>query len=104
MKPLSDTFRKNGFNYVRIMREGNIALYAQRLKDGPIEKDAKCLAYEVFKVKQNPDYIMAGTLIPAHESAPGNEEFGRLGWSFNTLERAKAKFNEMVAREKAGKE
>lgn len=90
MKPLGTTYRKNTYHYEQVIRDGDLAIFKQRLRPGE-----GCLAFEVIRVRQDPDRMIAGTLVPAHERAPGNEEFGRFGWSFSTLEAAKAKLREL---------
>ena len=90
MKPLGNSFSKNGFHYELVIRRGDIAIYKQRLRPG-----AGCLAYEVFKVKMVKECTIVGKLVEAHEAAPGNEEFGRLGWSYPDLERARNKMKEL---------
>lgn len=92
MTPFPITFNKNGFHYEQILRNGQIAIYKQRLRPG-----AGCLAFEVIKIRQKEESMMFGKPIEAHEIGPSNEEFGRWGWSFNSLERAKAKFHALVA-------
>ncbi len=91
MKPLGDSYSKNKFHYELICRENDVAIFKQRLRPG-----AGCLAYEVIIVQQAKEYIIQGAVIPAHEYAPGNEAFGTLGWSFPTLDRAKAKMKEVL--------
>lgn len=92
MKPIGTTYRKNGFHYDIIRREGLIAIAQQRLAPG-----RGCLAFEVIKIRECPEANFAGTIVPAHESAPGNEEWGNRGWTFPTIERATAKFEALVA-------
>jgi hypothetical protein len=99
MTPLGDTYKKNGFTYELVTREGDIAIFQQRLRPG-----VGCLAYEVIIVQKDPDRTIAGAFIPAHERAPGNEEFGRKGWSMPTLQRARAKMAELVAAQESGNE
>lgn len=94
MKPLGTTYRKNGFHYDIIRREGLIAIAQQRLAPG-----RGCLAFEVIKIRECPEANFAGTIVPAHESAPGNEEWGNRGWTFPTIERATPKFEALVAQE-----
>jgi hypothetical protein len=93
MTPLGDTYRKNGFTYELITREGDIAIFQQRLRPG-----AGCLAYEVIIVQKDPDRTIAGAFIPAHERAPGNPDWGRYGWTYPTLVRAKAKMSELMGK------
>jgi hypothetical protein len=95
MKPLPDSFAKNGFTYEKIMREGNLAIYQQRLRPG-----AGCLAFEVFRVRESKGgtYTVGGktlTAMPA-ETGPSNEDFGKTAWSYPALERAKAKFRALL--------
>ena len=91
MKPLGNTFKKNSFHYELVVRDGDIAIFKQRLRPGE-----GCLAYEVIKVLKAETYEIAGNTVEAHEYAPGNEAFGRDGWTFPTLERAKAKMRELL--------
>ncbi len=94
MRPLGTTYRKNSFHYEIVRREGLIAIAMQRLSPG-----RGCLAYEVIKIRECPEANFAGTIVPAHESAPGNEEWGNRGWTFPTLERATAKFEALIKAE-----
>lgn len=86
------TFSKNTFHYEQILRDGQFAIYKQRLRPG-----AGCLAFEVIRIKQIPESKMFGSVVEAHEAGPSNEAFGTDGWSYPTLERAKAKFHTLVA-------
>lgn len=97
MKPLGTTYRKNTFHYEQITRDGDVAIFKQRLREG-----VGCLAYEVIIVQQDPEREIAGVVIPAHERAPGNEDFGKKGWSYPSLERARAKMRELVAAAEKG--
>ncbi len=92
MKPLPETFNKNTFTYELVLRSGLIAIYKQRLRPG-----VGCLAYEVIRIKEVPEMTMFGKVVEAHEAGPSNEDFGAHGWSYDCLERAKAKFHKLVA-------
>ena len=97
MKPMPLTFVKNTFAYEQVLRNDQIAIYKQRL-NATVDKPVRgCLAYEVIKIRQIPESEMFGQTIEAHEAAPGNEQWGTLGWTFPSLERAKAKFHALVA-------
>lgn len=91
MKPLATTFKKNTFTYELVQRDGDIAIYKQRLRPGE-----GCLAYEVIRVLKAETYEIMGNTVEAHEYAPGNESFGKDGWTYPTLERAKAKMRELL--------
>lgn len=90
MRPLGDSYSKNTFHYEILSRVGNIAIAQQRLRPG-----AGCLAFEVIRIKQIEEGVMFKKVIPAHEVAPGNEEWGKNGWTYPTLAAAKAKAREL---------
>lgn len=81
MKVLETEITKSGFTYRQIRRQGNVAIYSQHLKG----RSGKPLAYEVVVIKQHGEYTLGGVVIPAGESYPGNELFGKLGWSYSSL-------------------
>ncbi len=98
MIPLGN-FSKNGFHYELVTRHDDLAIYKQRLRPG-----AGCLAFEVIRVKKVKECVMFGKIIEAHESSPGNAEWGISGWTYPTLERARAKMRELeLAGEKKNK-
>ena len=81
MKILATEVTKGGFTYRQIRREGMVAIYTQHLKG----RTGTPLAYEVIVIKTHGEYTLGGVTIPPGESYPGNEAFGRLGWSYSTL-------------------
>lgn len=90
MKPLGPTYAKNTFHYDVIARRGRYAIAEQRQKPG-----WRVLAYEVFIVRRVKEAKMFGTVVEAHESVPSNEEWGRLGWTYRTLEEARVKLRQL---------
>lgn len=97
MKPLPLTFTKNTFAYEQVLRDGQIAIYKQRLNATADKPVRGCLAYEVIKIQQVPAGEMFGRPVEAHEIGPSNESWGTQGWTYPTLDRAKAKFHALVA-------
>jgi len=97
-RPLGTTFTKNGFHYELVMREGNVALFKQRLRPG-----AGCLAYEVIRIRVAEATTIMGKDVPRREVGPSNSEWGTHGWTYpaDDLPRAKAKFAALVAAEQA---
>ena len=93
MRPLGTTYKKNGFFYEQVTRHGHFAIFKQRLRPGE-----GCLAYEVIRVKQVPECTICGKLIEAHEAAPGNEEWGVLGFTFPTLQAARERLRMLEAK------
>lgn len=92
-RPLGTSFGKNGYHYEQVVREGNVAIFRQRLRPGEGE-----LAFEVIVIKVVPESTMFGKVIPAREVGPSNEDFGKLGWTYPELSRAKAKMAEVLAK------
>ena len=54
--------------------------------------------YEVMQIRYTTkDVEYYGNVTPAGSPIlPSNEQFGQYGWSYNTLERAENKFNELL--------
>lgn len=90
-RPLGTTFVKNTYFYEQVIRDGNWAIFKQRLRPGVGE-----LAYEVIRIRVKPAVTIMGKLVEAHEAGPSNEAFGRDGFTYPTLAQAKAKLHEMV--------
>jgi len=81
MKILSTEITKKGFTYRQICRQNNVAVYSQHLKG----QSGEPMSYEVIVIKQHGEYTLGGVTIEAGESYPGDEQFGRLGWSYSSL-------------------
>lgn len=93
MRTLSTSYKKNGHLFNLIEREGDIAIYEQ------IEPDSgKRIAYEVFEIQRNEARTIAGKDIEAGESCPGNEQWGRQGFTVYDLKDAKEKQGILAAR------
>jgi len=88
----------NGANPIilkQIKRTDTVALYSRQHKDSD-----KIQGYEVFIIKKR----LKGQALPGglfeeedREVYPSGNSFGKIAWSIITLERAEAKFNELVA-------
>jgi len=85
--PLPLRFEKNGFLYWQICRTDKAAIYEQRTKDG------RSIFYEVWKIRRRPARVIGNTSMPAHETGPTSEQWGREGWTFYNLIMAREKYN-----------
>lgn len=92
MKPLATQFRSNGFDLTQLKRVGVVALFEKTMPG--IARPS----YEVVIVQRHGERVIAGNTIPAAEAMPGAEQWGQKGWSCVTLERAHAKFAEVLAK------
>jgi hypothetical protein len=91
MIPLPTTFRSKGFDFVQIAREGKHAIFGKTRIGYNFE------VFEVVVIQQMGDrHWPNGDFTPAHELMPGNEVWGKKGWTCQTQERAWEKFRENV--------
>ena len=81
MTELETTLSKNGFLYQQRIRNEHAAVY-QQFEDGVH------VAYEVGIVKKVETKEVFGKVIEAHEAFWGNEDFGKIAWTFHDRVRA----------------
>lgn len=78
VKPLEFPFNKNRFTHELIERDGLVCLVKRT------SIDYGHFHLEVVELQEEPESIRFGTLVPAHERYPGNEEWGDKGFTFFT--------------------
>jgi hypothetical protein len=91
MQLLPTTFKKQGFDYEQIERNALTAIYSQSL-DGDVR------AYEVIRVIVAAESEIFGKLVPEREVLPGNEQWGIRGWTYWSLDKARARARELEER------
>jgi len=95
VKPLSESFKSDGFNFRQLYREGDIALFEK-------SKSERNRGYEVVRIQKREACLAFGKLLPAREVMPSSERWGKDGWTYPDLTSAQAKFRERVeAQERA---
>jgi hypothetical protein len=72
-------------------RKGDVCLYSQSGEIG-------IYAYEVFKVRKLPKRHINGRILEAMEVTPSKEQWGKKGFSCNSLYRAMQTFEELCKR------
>lgn len=77
-----------GSDYIQVCRGGRSCIN-QQLFEG------KTVGFEVFKIKQQPESLLYGKIIKAHERWPKNEDFGKTAWTCCTLDEARDRYNEL---------
>lgn len=95
MKELETKFfgrgSQKGFDFELIERNGNIALY---------KKFTAVDIYEVIIIQEQNEQetTIGGNLVKFEhkERYPSDEDFGTLGWCYNSLERAKNKYDRLI--------
>lgn len=83
MKQLSNNYRKNGYEFNIVQRNGDVAIYSQHSQE-----TGQIIYYETFIVQKNKERTIAGKLIPSSESSPSNEQWGSEGYTTTNLESA----------------
>lgn len=90
MNNLKIEFSENGLFLQQVKRTQHTAMYSVHL-----EKGSPITGYEVIRIRIIPEEKIKGTIIPEHERYPGNEKFGKDGFSWITREQAERCFSEM---------
>jgi len=85
MKQLEKSFSRKKFQYDQVIRKGNLAIYTQT------HIESKSQTFEVIVIKSHNGYEIAGTRIEPAEVYPGDNQWGILGWTCQTLDAAKNK-------------
>ena len=84
VKKLNNEIRKNGFTYRLVERTETKAIYAQ-----------DDFAFEVFKIKLGRPHPLSDEDIKNFdkiERFPNDEAFGKIAWTYRTLEDARKKY------------
>ena len=105
MKKLDAKFKQKGFEHELVERKGDMAIY-KRWKAG---QDAH---YELVYITSHNGYEIAGNVIPPSEVYPNDNSWGMHGWTYKSLDDARANLDEKLkqilaeesTREKAKKE
>ena len=92
MIPLSGSFRKSGWDYKLVSREGDVAVFEQT-KPG-----LEFSVFEVVLVQRHNGYEIAGKRFPPAEHMPSSEQWGTLGFTCADRESAFIKADELQFR------
>lgn len=98
MKKIEKSFTSKGFEFKQILRDGDMAIY-EKLAPG-----SKCSSYELIHITSHNGYVIAGNKIPPSEVYPSDSQWGVYGWTYPTLQAAKAKLKEKIEVIKKSKE
>jgi len=85
-KVIPTEFRKKGFVYQQVKREGNKAIFLQTRPGTHLNN------YEVVKLGRHNGYVMGGVHIEAAETYPGSSLWGICGWTCQSLEAAEQRY------------
>jgi hypothetical protein len=91
-KPLPKEFRRDGFSYRQIAREGDIAIYEQTWS-GCADPS---LCYEVIRIRKRKGFQIGGRFVEAAEVYPNSEAWGVDGFTLTDRDGAFAKLREIA--------
>jgi hypothetical protein len=96
-KLLAKEFRRGGFQYRQIAREGNAAIYEQAWP-GCAEPSP---SYEVVRIRRREGFQIGNRFVNAAEIYPNSAAWGVDGFTFTNRNKAWAKFSEISLEEPA---
>ena len=89
--PLPTRFNWDGFTHQQLLRSADVVLLEKTKPTHSLRH------YEVAVIQHCPERTWPdGHVTPPHEAMPSPESWGTYGWSFSDLDRARAKFSELV--------
>jgi len=88
-KTIPTSFKKKGFTYTQLKREGKKAIFEQTRTGSTIHN------YEVVKIGRHNGYIMGGVAIEPAETYPGSSLWGITGWTCCSLEQATKRYDNL---------
>jgi hypothetical protein len=93
--PLKSEYVKDGILRRVLLRQEDVCIAGAFLSRA---SDATPYNYEVWMVQTGADRVIGGQTVLASEFPPSSSEWGRKGWTFDTLEKAQAKASELLAK------
>jgi hypothetical protein len=91
-KPLPTRFRRDGFDFRQIAREGNAAIYEQTWS-GCAEPS---VCYEVIRIRRRDGFQIDGRLVEPAEVYPSSGAWGVDGFTLTDKDAAFAKLKEVA--------
>ena len=91
-RPLPKAFRRDGFSYLQIARQGDAAIYEQtwnRCRNPSI-------SYEVIRIRRRQGFQIGGRFVEPAEIYPNSEAWGTDGFTLTDKHRAFVKFSDLL--------
>jgi len=90
-KPLPRRFRRDGFDYLQIAREGDVAVYEQTWKC-----KQNSAVFEVIRIRRRDGFEIGGRFVQPAEVYPNAEAWGTDGFTVTDKDTAFAKLRELA--------
>jgi len=84
-------FKKKGFTYTQLKREGARAIFQQTRAGSSLNN------YEVVKIGRHNGYLMGGVMIEPAETYPGSSLWGITGWTCTSIDAAETKYSQLTS-------
>jgi len=91
-RPLPKKFRRDGFNYRQIARQGDVAIYEQTWTGSA--EPSPC--WEVIRIRRREGFLIDGRLVEPAEVYPNSEAWGVNGLTFTDKDTAFAKLRDLA--------
>jgi hypothetical protein len=91
-KTLPKGFRRDGFTYRQIARNGSVAIYEQTWNGCPNPS----VCYEVIRIRRRDGFQIGGRFVEAAEVYPNSEAWGVNGFTLTDKDAAYAKLRELA--------
>lgn len=91
-KPLAKEFRRDGFEYRQIAREGDGAIYEQTWRGCPNPS----VCYEVIRIRRRESFQIGARFVEPAEVYPNSEAWGVDGFTLTDRDAAFAKLRELA--------
>jgi len=90
-KMIPTAFKKKGFTYTQLKREGARAIFQQTRAGSSLNN------YEVVKIGRHNGYLMGGVMIEPAETYPGSSLWGITGWTCTSIDAAETKYSQLTS-------
>ena len=91
-RPLPKEFRRDGFDYLQITREGNASIYEQRW----VGCSSPSVCYEVIRIRRREGFQIGARFIEPGEVYPNSEAWGVNGFTRTDKDAAFAKLRDLA--------
>ena len=85
-KMIPTAFKKKGFTYTQLKREGARAIFQQTRAGSSLNN------YEVVKIGKHNGYLMGGVMIEPAETYPGSSLWGITAWTCSSIDAAMTRY------------
>jgi len=90
-KVIPTQFKKKGFTYTQLKREGKKAIFQQTRAGSSLNN------YEVVKIGRHNGYVMGGMAIEPAETYPGSSLWGITAWTCTSIDDAMRRYDALVS-------